>query len=54
MQDRHDADVSIGESPPVDEVTLVSEEEPLHAELGWNWPGSDTMRVNPAERIKQA
>lgn len=54
MQDCYDADVSIGESPPVDEVTLVSEEEPLYAELGWNRPGSDTMRVNPAERIKQA
>lgn len=33
-QDRHDTDVAIAERLPVDEVLLISEEEPLDAELG--------------------
>jgi len=36
IQDRHDADVAVGQLAPIDEVTLVAEEETIDAELGRN------------------
>ena len=36
VQDGHDANVVIGEPPPVHEMSLVTEKEPFHAELSRN------------------
>lgn len=54
MQYRHDADVAIGQLPPVDEMLLVVEEKPIDAEFGRNGFRGDAMRGDPVEGGKQS
>jgi hypothetical protein len=37
MQDRHDADVTIAELSPLDEVPLISEKVAVNPEFGRHW-----------------
>lgn len=53
MQDRHDADVAVGQLPPIGEVMLVAEEKTIDAELGRNRLRGDAVRGNPVEGGEQ-
>ena len=54
MQDRHDPDVPVREMSPVDEMMLVSKEEPIDTELGWDRFRRDTMCCDLVEGCEQA
>ena len=54
MQDGHNPDVAIREMTPVDEMTLVSKEEPFNTKLGWDRFRCDTVRCNLVEGGEQA
>ena len=54
VQDRHDADIAVGEPAPIDEMVLVAEDKAIDAELGRNRPRGDAMRGNPFEGREQA
>ncbi len=52
MQDRPDADVTIAELPPIDEVPLISEDITINPELGRHWARHHLMRLNLAKGIE--
>ena len=50
----HDPDVAVREMSPVDEMTLVSKEEPFNTKLGWDRFRCDTVVSDLVEGCKQA
>jgi hypothetical protein len=54
VQDGDDADVAVGQPSPVDDMTLVTEEVPVDAELRRNRPRCDAVGIDAFERIEPA
>ena len=53
VQDRHDADVAVRQSSPIDEMSFVSEEIPVDAELGRNGSRYYAVRSDLFESLEQ-
>src|SRR3546814_17561185 len=53
VQDRHDADITVAEPAPIDDVPLIPEEEPADAELRRDRTGNYLMRRDLPEGIEQ-
>ena len=54
VQDRHDADVAVRQSSPIDEMPFVTEEITVNAELGRNGSRGNLVGSDPVERFERA